>query len=131
MKGKQLLSLVNILEVVFLTSIFFTQSVISHPHSITGPKLVGPGAFHFSRKSMAKRQTDREPDEQFCTLKHEELLCSSGFYQAFVDALLNCGHLDHAREFAFYCAQNGRGEYCITVYYKLTHDDSDFRNIDR
>ena len=127
MKGKQLLALVNILEVVFLTSIPFTQTESSHPHSVTGPKLVD--ASPFLHKSMAKRQTDRE-NEQFCDLKREELACTSGFYQAFVDALLNCGHLDHARELAFNCAQNNKGEYCTAVYYKLTHADSDLSTTD-
>ena len=45
-----------------------------------------------------------------------------------MDAYLNCGDLDYARELATCCTQNERGEYyCTTVYYKLniTHDDSD------
>ena len=132
------INFVLVLEVVSLTSILFVQPGYPHPDNAKPTLQTGKGIprrFHsvgasrFSHKSVAKRQTDSE-NERFCSLKREEVACSSGYYRALVDAYLNCGYLDSARKLATYCAQNGRGEYCTTVYYKLTHDDSDLSTID-
>ena len=133
------LNFVLVLEVVSLTSILFVQPGYTHPDNTTKLTLkagIGVsalfhsfGASHFSHKSVAKRQTDSE-NERFCSLKHVEVECSSGFNRAVVDASLNCGDLEQARKYAIYCAQNRRGDFCTTVYYKLTHYDSDLSIID-
>ena len=130
MKGKQLCLLVNILAIIFLTSILFVRRVNPHPHSITKQASSSDttrsqpsiGASRFSHKLVTKRETDK--NEQFCILKRVDLACSSGYYQAFTDASLNCGRSDGiARKLANYCAQNERGEYCLKVYHEVTHDN--------
>ena len=132
-----------VLEVVLLASI-----ICVHPHP---RKLIfksGEGTTwyfhsaadstsnHSSRQLVTKRQTGddmaSDEDEQYCHLMLEELRCSSGYYQALIDASLHCGHryVDLGRQTAVYCAQNERGEYCTTVYYNLINTAYDLSTID-
>ena len=95
-----------VLEVILLTFIICVHPVHPDPHKVIFKSGKGTAQYfhsatdstsnHSSRQLVTKRQTGddtaSDENEQYCHLMLEELRCSSGYYQAIIDASLHCGH---------------------------------------
>jgi hypothetical protein len=76
---------------------------------------------------LVRRQTsDSESDEStftqedgaFCSAQLDDILCSNGLTQGFIDAKLRCGRdsgIEQAQIEANACARNDRGQYCSSA----------------
>jgi hypothetical protein len=70
------------------------------------------------RRQTTKESTLTPEDEGFCQTQLNDILCSTGTVQGFIDAELICGRdrgIEQAQIDANGCARNERGQYCISA----------------
>ena len=80
---------------------------------------------------VTKRQTSLTPEEKASCYGHvQDVTCSTGIAQGFVDAELRCGNVIEARRIANSCAKSERGEFCLSAFALFDLDGMERMNIE-